>query len=117
MPGPVPGALGCAEFRALDRNRREVIRLGALTGVGLLLPDLLRVRNQARAGLERDGRGSANPGHRPLGHHDLSARRACAAGDLGPQTRRAIPRTRPVRRDLHERARGRSASCFPNRRG
>src|SRR5437667_530328 len=44
MPRPTPGAFGCAEFRAAQRTRREVIRLGALTGVGLLLPDLFRAR-------------------------------------------------------------------------
>jgi hypothetical protein len=38
-----------------------VIRLGALTGVGLLLPDLLRAREQTRAGSDRVGRGSPNP--------------------------------------------------------
>src|SRR5262245_28880312 len=48
MPRPVPGAYGCAEFRAAQRSRREVIRLGALAGVGLTLPDLLRARDQAR---------------------------------------------------------------------
>jgi hypothetical protein len=45
MLGPVRGAFGCAEFRASQQNHREVIRLGALTGVGLLLPDLLRDRD------------------------------------------------------------------------
>src|SRR5438045_3033180 len=44
MPHPDTDALGCAEFRASLRSRREVIRLGALTGAGLLLPDLLRAR-------------------------------------------------------------------------
>jgi hypothetical protein len=44
------GAFGCADFRASHPNRREVIRLGALTGASLLLPDLLRARDHARAG-------------------------------------------------------------------
>jgi uncharacterized protein DUF1501 len=50
MPHPDMDALGCVEFRATVRSRREVIRLGALTGAGLLLPDLLRARDRARAG-------------------------------------------------------------------
>src|SRR5262245_28790179 len=49
MPQPDTDALGCAEFRASQRSRREALRLGALTGVGLLLPDLLRARDRARA--------------------------------------------------------------------
>src|SRR5437764_1808190 len=53
MPRPAPGALGCPEFRAAQRTRREVIRLGALTGAGLLLPDVLRARDHARAGLSQ----------------------------------------------------------------
>jgi Protein of unknown function (DUF1501) len=50
MPRPDTDALGCAEFQASVRKRREVIRLGALAGAGLLLPDLLRARDQARGG-------------------------------------------------------------------
>ena len=47
MSRPSLGASGCAEFRALQCNRRELIRLGGLTGLGLLLPDLLRARAEA----------------------------------------------------------------------
>ena len=41
----------------------------------------------------------------PLGHHDLPPRRSRAAGDVGPEARRAVARTGRVRRDRHERAR------------
>src|SRR5262245_4852506 len=47
MPHTDTGALGCPEFRASLRSRREVIRLGALAGAGLLLPDLLRARGES----------------------------------------------------------------------
>jgi hypothetical protein len=50
MPRPDADALGCAEFQASVSNRREVIRLGALAGAGLLLPDLLRARDRAHGG-------------------------------------------------------------------
>jgi hypothetical protein len=49
MPRPNLAAIGCAEFRAARRTRRQLIQLGALTGAGLLLPDLLRARDRARA--------------------------------------------------------------------
>ena len=49
MAQAIPGEFGCGEFRALRRSRRDVIRLGALSGAGLLLPDLLRARDNARA--------------------------------------------------------------------
>jgi hypothetical protein len=38
---------GCAGFRAGRHNRREVIRMGALAGLGLSLPGLLRARAEA----------------------------------------------------------------------
>jgi uncharacterized protein (DUF1501 family) len=41
----MPSAAGCAAFRRLDR--RDLLRLGGLTGFGLLLPDLLRARAAA----------------------------------------------------------------------
>lgn len=47
MARVTPGASGCDEYRALARSRREAIRVGALTGLGLLLPDLLRARVSA----------------------------------------------------------------------
>src|SRR5437868_2899277 len=47
MPSPASGASGCAEFRASQRSRRDVIRLGGLAGLGLMLPDLLRARAAA----------------------------------------------------------------------
>ena len=47
MPHTDTGALGCPEFRASLRSRREAIRLGALAGAGLLLPDLLRARGES----------------------------------------------------------------------
>src|SRR5262245_20021917 len=49
MTRVTPGANGCAEFRTVSRSRREVIRVGALAGLGLALPDLLRARDRARA--------------------------------------------------------------------
>ena len=39
-----PGASGCDEFRATAPTRREAIRVGALAGLGLTLPGLLRAR-------------------------------------------------------------------------
>jgi hypothetical protein len=44
MPRSAFGVSGCTEFRTLQPSRRDVIRLGGLTGLGLLLPDLLRAR-------------------------------------------------------------------------
>ena len=39
---------GCREFRLLERaTRREMLTVGALSGMGLLLPDLLRARSNA----------------------------------------------------------------------
>jgi hypothetical protein len=49
MPRILPDEFGCAEFRATRESRREIIRVGALAGVGLFLPDLLRARDGARA--------------------------------------------------------------------
>src|SRR5262245_28624348 len=44
MTHPATGP-GCADFRLTARlHRRQLLRLGALTGMGLLLPDLLRAR-------------------------------------------------------------------------
>jgi hypothetical protein len=44
-------ARGCADFRrAAGLNRREVLRLGGIFGLGLLLPDLWRVQVQAQPG-------------------------------------------------------------------
>jgi hypothetical protein len=47
MPRFARSPLGCDEFRAAAWNRRELIRLGALAGLGLTLPNLLRVRAEA----------------------------------------------------------------------
>lgn len=47
MPRSVAGESGCAEYRASQRSRREMLRLGGLTGVGLLLADLFRVRAES----------------------------------------------------------------------
>jgi hypothetical protein len=49
MPRPDPRVDGCAEFRAARSTRRELLRIGGLAGAGLLLPDLLRLRDRARA--------------------------------------------------------------------
>src|SRR5262245_30453727 len=43
------GASGCADFRRAHFNRRDLLRVGGLCGLGLLLPDLLRARAQAGA--------------------------------------------------------------------
>ena len=47
MTRATPGASGCDEFRATARSRREAIRVGALAGLGLTLPGLLRARARA----------------------------------------------------------------------
>ena len=108
MPRPVSGPLGCAGFHASQPSRRELIRIGGLAGAGLFLPDLLRAR--AAAPESPAGRPDLRAG--PLGHHDLPARRACPAGDLGPQARRPVPRAGRVRRHRHEPSRASpSASC------
>jgi len=47
----------CENFRrAQRRSRREVLQVGALSGLGLLLPDLLRLRAQARPATGTFGR-------------------------------------------------------------
>src|SRR5437867_360122 len=44
-----PFLTGCANFhRATHATRRELLRAGSLFGMGVLLPDLLRVRAEAR---------------------------------------------------------------------
>jgi hypothetical protein len=55
MPSPRSRFFGCRQFSALEPTRREAIRVGGLTGLGLLLPDLLRARAEAasRSGAER----------------------------------------------------------------
>jgi hypothetical protein len=58
MPRPVRASLGCAEFLALQRTRREVIRIGGLAGAGLLLPDLLRARALGAGAPERRSAGT-----------------------------------------------------------
>src|SRR6266851_1373684 len=46
--------VSCADFRAAARlDRRELLRVGALSGFGLSLPDLFRAQAQARP--ERPG--------------------------------------------------------------
>src|SRR4051812_21017456 len=47
MPRLDPVHDGCAEFRAARGSRRDLLRLGGLTGVGLTLPGLLRVRAES----------------------------------------------------------------------
>src|SRR6202035_4362985 len=43
-------AMGCASFRVADRlHRRELLRAGGLWGFGLLLPEVLHARAQAKA--------------------------------------------------------------------
>ena len=52
------GGPGCEEFRLASRlDRRQLIRVGGLTGMGLLLPDLFRA--QAEAGPSRGTFGRA----------------------------------------------------------
>ena len=41
------GERGCEEFRG--SARRQLLQLGGLTGIGLLLPDLMRARAQAES--------------------------------------------------------------------
>jgi hypothetical protein len=46
MPFSSQSAFGCEDFRLATRlNRRQVLQVGGLAGVGLLLPDLLRVHD------------------------------------------------------------------------
>jgi uncharacterized protein (DUF1501 family) len=48
MPPNLPnGGPGCANFRAARLHRRDLLRIGGLTGMSLLLPDLLRVRAES----------------------------------------------------------------------
>lgn len=50
MTRPIPGSLGCEDFRhSLRLHRRQLLRVGGLTGMGLLLPDLYRARAAAPA--------------------------------------------------------------------
>src|SRR5436305_5611050 len=49
MARAVPDASGCPSYRILEPTRRELLRLGGLAGIGLMLPDWLRAREQARA--------------------------------------------------------------------
>jgi hypothetical protein len=42
-------------------NRRELIRLGGLAGLGLTLPDLLRIRGRVHAGVPDSARRAAEP--------------------------------------------------------
>lgn len=51
---PSARTFGCDEFRALRLNRRQVVRLGCLTGAGLGLPTLLRARAEAAGALPTD---------------------------------------------------------------
>jgi hypothetical protein len=45
MPHPPASLTGCADFRLSHRlHRRQLLQIGGLTGMGLLLPDLLRAR-------------------------------------------------------------------------
>jgi uncharacterized protein (DUF1501 family) len=49
MPRWSEGVTGCAEFRRAARlNRRELLRVGSLTGLSLSLPDLFRAQAQAK---------------------------------------------------------------------
>jgi hypothetical protein len=51
MPHASTGVSGCDDFRRASRlDRRQLLRVGGLTGMGLLLPDLLRARADARPG-------------------------------------------------------------------
>ncbi len=45
MPHPTPDTIACLDFRrAASLNRRQLLQVGGLTGMGLLLPDLLRAK-------------------------------------------------------------------------
>src|SRR5881392_870966 len=49
MTSPSNSQGGCDEFRRSTRlHRRQLLRVGGLTGLGLLLPQLLRTRAEAR---------------------------------------------------------------------
>src|SRR6516165_6926907 len=48
MPDPANTSHGCEDFRqTLRLHRREALRIGGLTGMSLLLPDLFRARARA----------------------------------------------------------------------
>ena len=51
------GATGCEDFRLSARlDRRQMLRVGGLTGMGLLLPDLFRAQAGARSSRGTFGR-------------------------------------------------------------
>lgn len=54
MTTKADSGIGCRDFQCAQRlSRREVIRIGGLAGVGLTLPDLLRLRARADSGVSR----------------------------------------------------------------
>ena len=63
MPRSAGPAFGCADFqRAARLSRRELLTVGGLTGMGLLLPDLLRAQAGAKPVLACWLWGAADPG-------------------------------------------------------
>lgn len=55
MPHPAASSSGCKDFQqTLRLSRRRMLQVGGLTGMGLLLPDLLRARAEA----EKSARGT-----------------------------------------------------------
>jgi uncharacterized protein (DUF1501 family) len=57
MTHPLNGGSGCADFRLSARlSRRQLLRVGALTGMGLALAELLRARAEARPAAGTFGR-------------------------------------------------------------